>query len=104
MRSAVSPLKREMQKSRAPITNCLHVRIKATAKELRQSGIGNINTVEMLLSGMAFAVERITTDRLTDRKRVWLVHPTTGGDWIWVWEELTERINGGERDKETVRC
>jgi len=69
---------------------CRHVRIKATEDELKQQGIKCPVVMSLLLSGRAFAVEKVKHDG--DRPRILLADPFPESQNIWVYEEFTQNV------------
>lgn len=73
------------------MSNCLHVRVKATRKDLHNMGVCSEETFDLLLSGRAFAVEKRVAAE-AGRIRVLLVHPESHTHLLWVYEEFTEPV------------
>lgn len=70
---------------------CLHVKIKATPVDLVEMGIVEPDIQKILLSGVAFAVQRkMRADG--GRPAVMLICPKKQIDLAWVYEEFTEPV------------
>lgn len=71
---------------------CRHVRINATEDELKQQGIKCPVVTDLLLSGRAFAVEKVKYDG--ERPQIFLADPLPESQNIWVYEEYTQNVGG----------
>ena len=75
---------------------CRHVRINATEDELKQQGIKCPVVMTLLLSGRAFAVEKVKHDG--ERPRIFLADPFSETQNVWVYEEFTQTVGGSTKE------
>ena len=73
---------------------CRHVRIQATEDELKQQGIKCPVVMGLLLSGCAFAVEKVKYNG--ERPQIFLADPLPESQNIWVYEEYTQNVGGSQ--------